>query len=290
MRTCLGILLLLVAGALCACRTTLPGATPGPLVRTPGATAVPAAPSGVLPPCPLWCCGPDRGRLVRRPWTLALEAGPLWTTRNDAAIPGDTGTRFGLDEVTGAGPFPWSRITLTARVSPRQEVRVLYAPLSIEETGRLDRDVVFRGRTFLADAPVTATYRFNSWRATWRYLLACGEDWSFKVGGTLKVRDAEVGLSQAGVRERKVDLGFVPLAHLAFEKRLEPRWRLRAELDGLAAPQGRAFDGSLTLLHDAHERWSVGLGYRTLEGGADNSDVYTFAWLHQVFLTVEARF
>ena len=235
------------------------------------------------------CC-PERGRRRSRPWTLALEGGPVWLARNDAALPGDVGTRFGLDEVTGSGPFAWSRITVTVPWGARHEVRVLFAPLDIQETGTLDRDVRFRGRTFAAGVPTRATYRFDSWRATYRYLLACGRDWSLKVGGTLKVRDAEIALEQGGVRERKLDLGLVPLVHLAFEKRLARRWRLRAELDGLAAPQGRAFDGALTLLHDATDRWSIGLGYRTLEGGADNDDVYTFAWLHQVFLTIEARF
>ena len=38
------------------------------------------------------------------------------------------------------------------------------------------------------------------------------------------------------------------------------------------------------------ERWTVAAGYRTIEGGADNEDVYTFAWLHSVVASVGFRF
>ena len=31
-------------------------------------------------------------------------------------------------------------------------------------------------------------------------------------------------------------------------------------------------------------------GYRTLEGGADNDSVYTFAWLHYALVEIGARF
>lgn len=272
------------------CQTSFLRGTPGPLVQPSGSRMTTSGPTATPGACLAWCCGPERGRLVRRPWTLALEAGPVWSARNDVAIPGDTGTRLALDDVTGSGPFAWTRATVTARLGTRHEARLLFAPLTIEETGLLPHDVRFRGRTFVAGVPTTATYRFDSWRATWRYLLLCGDDWTLKVGGTLKVRSAEIALEQAGQSERKVDLGLVPLAHASFEKRLAPRWRFEADLDGLAAPQGRAFDASVRLLYDASDRWSVGVGYRTLEGGADNDDVYTFAWLHQAFLAFEVRF
>ncbi|MCA9315488.1 MAG: hypothetical protein KDB73_08345 [Planctomycetes bacterium] len=278
-----GVAALLLAG----CRTSLRVGTPGPLVHAArGADAG----SGCTPCGTVWCCGPERGRPVGPAWTLSLEGGPVWTTRNDAAIPGDTGTRFAIDDVTGAGPFAWTRAALTARFGTRHELRFLYAPLDIEESGRLAKDVTFRGRTFTAGSDVKARFRFDSWRATYRYLLACGPDWSLKVGGTLKIRDAEIALEDAGGRERKTDLGLVPLLHVAYERRLAPRWRFLADLDGLAAPQGRAFDLSARLLYDVDRRWSLGVGYRTLEGGADNDEVYTFSWLHQVFVALEARF
>jgi hypothetical protein len=80
------------------------------------------------------------------------------------------------------------------------------------------------------------------------------------------------------------------LLHLEAHYRFAPRWRLSADLDGLAAPQGRAFDFALKVHYDLSRRWTVGLGYRTIEGGADNDEVYTFAWLHQAVVSLGFRF
>ena len=75
-----------------------------------------------------------------------------------------------------------------------------------------------------------------------------------------------------------------------FSSIFRPGWRFVADLDGAAAPQGRAFDLALKVHRDISERWSVGVGYRTLEGGADNDTVYTFAWIHQALVSLSYRF
>ena len=63
-----------------------------------------------------------------------------------------------------------------------------------------------------------------------------------------------------------------------------------AELDGLASSRGRAFDFTLRGHYDLSDQWSVGPGYRTIEGGADNDEVYNFAWLHSIVAAVAFRF
>lgn len=284
-------ILLLAAGAaaLTGCRTPLPQSVRAPVVaRTPVAVQPSVRSCDLLKRC-MWIRGPERKRPFRR-WQVELEAGPVWQTRNDVALPGDTGTRFALDDVTGAGAFPWGRVTVDYRISPRHSVRAMIAPLEISETGTLNQPVSFDGRTFAAGPATKATFRFNSYRLTYRYLLASGCDWAFHIGATAKIRDAKIELEQGGVIERSTDLGFVPLLHVAFEKRFSKRWRMTADLDGAAAPQGRAFDFAAKLHHDFNDRWSIGLGYRTLEGGADNDTVYTFTWLHQAVLSATYRF
>jgi hypothetical protein len=51
-------------------------------------------------------------------------------------------------------------------------------------------------------------------------------------------------------------------------------------VDGLAGGPGRAVDAALRLGYDAGGPWMVQAGNRTLEGGADVRDVYSFARLH----------
>lgn len=239
--------------------------------------------------CVAWACGPREGERYSR-LQIELEAGPVWQSRNDVAIPGDTGDQFALDDLAGAGPFPYGRIIVDWNIAQRHSVRALVAPLELSGTDTLDRSVSFDGTTFAAGQRTKATYKFNSYRLTYRYLLGCGCDWSFHVGVTAKIRDAKIELQQGDLSARNTDLGFVPLLHLGFEKRLSKRWRFAADFDGAAAPQGRAFDLAAKLYYDVDDHWSLGMGYRMIEGGADNDTVFTFAWLHQAVFSVAYRF
>ncbi len=58
----------------------------------------------------------------------------------------------------------------------------------------------------------------------------------------------------------------------------------------LAAPQGRAFDVALKGRYALGSRAELAAGYRTVEGGADNDEVYTFAWLHYAVASLMYRF
>jgi hypothetical protein len=88
--------------------------------------------------------------------------------------------------------------------------------------------------------------------------------------------------------QSKKNVGFVPLFHFRASKSLNSDWGFRFDLDGLAAPQGRAFDAAFFIERKIPDsRFTAFGGYRTVEGGADNDEVYNFAWLH--FLTLGIR-
>ncbi|MGE3172504.1 MAG: hypothetical protein AB7O97_07735 [Planctomycetota bacterium] len=226
---------------------------------------------------------------VARPWAVELEGAAVWQTRNDAAVPGDTGTRVAVDDVTGSGPFGAGRAYLSWQPAERHELRALAAPLSIAGRGELDRPVAFGGRSF-APGPVQARYRFDSYRLTWRYLVHRDDAWSWRLGVTGKIRDAEIALTQGPTTARKTDLGFVPLLHVAGDWRFAPDWRLSLDVDGAWAPQGRAVDAALKAWWQVGDGTELGLGYRTIEGGADNDEVFTFAWLHQAIVSMRFTF
>lgn len=224
-----------------------------------------------------------------QPFTVELEGAALWQSRNDVAVPGDTGTRLSLDGPIGAGPFAAGRVQLGWRPAERHELRALVAPLSLTGTGRLDGPVSFAGESF-APGAARASYRFDSYRLTYRYLVHDGERWDWRVGLTGKVRDAEIGLRQGERQARKTDTGLVPLLHVAGDLVLTPDWRLALDLDGAWASQGRALDAALKAYWDLGGGLELGFGYRTLEGGADNDEVYTFAWIHQALVSLRWTF
>ena len=225
-----------------------------------------------------------------RPLELEVEGGALWQNRNDVRIPGDSGTRFSLADLIGEGEFPVGRVTADWDVDERHALRLVLAPIEVDGTGTLSQPTDFAGATFAAGVPTEGVYEFNSYRLGYRYTFLHTEHWRLRVGGTLFVRDAQVKLSQAGVSASDSDTGLVPLANFAAEVYPSRPVRIVAELDGLAAPQGRAFDFSLKGHLDLNDRCSVSLGYRTIEGGADNDDVFSFAWLNAVVAGITFRF
>ncbi|MGD2160998.1 MAG: hypothetical protein PVG94_07455, partial [Gammaproteobacteria bacterium] len=140
-------------------------------------------------------------------WDIGIEAGPVWQSRNEVQIPGDSGTRFSLDDLAGTGPFPFYRLQLTYEIKPRHSLRFLLAPFEYHESGVFGDDVFFVDQTFAAGLQTEAGYRFNSYRATYRYLFYQGEAWRWHVGVTAKIRDAEITLKQDGKFASDSDTG-----------------------------------------------------------------------------------
>ena len=218
---------------------------------------------------------------------VELESGLAWQSYNDVEIPNDgTATRFSLSELAGSGPWSAGRLTLTWNRNERHGLTLLLAPFSLTEEGVPAEPLRFAGANYLEGVPASATYRFNSYRLSYRYRWRETERTTARVGLTAKVRDARIALAQEDTSSRKDDLGFVPLLHLSGEWRVTPEWQFSAELDALAGGPGRAADLSVKLGRNLSERWSVHGGYRMVEGGADVSEVYAFAWLHYAVLAL----
>ena len=222
---------------------------------------------------------------------LEVEAGQTWQSSNDVQVPNTSaGTRFSLRDLVGQGPWLTGRVYFTWNISQRNGVRLLLAPLSYTETGIFDEPVEFAGASYLPEIPTEATYEFNSWRLTYRYKLKDNNRWKLWIGGSLKVRDAKIGLRQGDTTSKDTDLGLVPLLYFAADYRLAQRWHVLFDFDGLAGGPGRAIDLSLKLRYDINDRWAVTAGYRMLEGGVDIDEVYNFAWFNSAVVSGVYRF
>jgi hypothetical protein len=227
----------------------------------------------LLAAVPLWASAQPQ-----RPNLFEIEAVSINQQRNTAQFPNDpTGTRFSLRDLIGEGNETGVRVSFTRALTPRQELRFLYAPLSLSGTGALPTVTNFQGRAFAAGVPTQADYRFDSYRATWRYRLIEDRDWTVKLGFTAKIRDARIALAQPGVAAEDSNVGLVPLAHAHVERRLGERLTLVGDLDGLAGGPGYAIDIGLRLRYRVNDALSLSAGWRMLDGGADNREQYAFA-------------
>jgi hypothetical protein len=226
--------------------------------------------------------GAGLGQVLFAQTVLEVEGAYVIPGYNDVAIPGNTGTRFSLTEDLEAEETFAFRIRASHTFAERHWVALLAAPLTMESHGTLDKDVNFNGKTYPAGTPLDSTYRFDSYRLIYRYRIHKSQEWQFSFGAAVKVRDAAIKLEGGGISSEKTDTGVVPL--LSFDVIWTPVEKLHLVIDGeaLAAPQGRAEDILFAVQYDVARQLSLQAGYRILEGGSDNDEVYTFALFHQI--------
>lgn len=208
---------------------------------------------------------------------LDLESGVVFTGKNDVRIPGDAGTLFSMKDDLVSDPAFFYRISLGYTIGSRHTLTLLYAPLETKSEGSMAQDIVFEGVTFPANTDLEGTYKFNSYRLTYRYDLVKKPRVEFGLGFTAKIRDAKIALSSAGLASEKTNVGFVPIINFRLLWNIGDKFGLLLYGDALAAPQGRAEDVLIAATYKVSDRLGIRAGYRILEGGADNDEVYNFS-------------
>ena len=222
--------------------------------------------------------------------TIDLETGAVFTGYNDVQIPGDQGTRFSLkDDLTPETKF-FYRLRFSYTIKSRHTLSLLYAPLETTSKGSVPKDILFEGEVFSASTPLRGTYKFNSYRLTYRYNIVQKRRVEFGLGFTAKIRDASIALSSSGLSSKKDNVGFVPIINFRLLWQVHDKVGLLLDGDALAAPQGRAEDISLAATYAFSDNLRIRAGYRILEGGADNDEVYNFALFHYALAGISYTF
>jgi len=221
---------------------------------------------------------------------IDLESGAVFTGYNDVRIPGDNGTLFSLKDDLKTNSDPYFRSRLIYHLNPKHHIILLYAPLTVKATGKVDKNLDFQGEVFQANTALKSIYKFNSYRISYRYDFVRKTKVIFGLGFTAKIRDALISLANDDVKAEKKNVGFVPIINFELDWKMNGKLWLILEGDALAAPQGRAEDIALNLEYHPNKRIGFKIGYRLLEGGADNDEVYTFSLFHYAFLGLSYQF
>jgi hypothetical protein len=211
---------------------------------------------------------------------IDLESGVVFSGYNDVRIPGDQGTLFSLSQELEAAPKVFFRVRAGYTFGTRHNLSLLYAPLTVRSDGSINRDLAFEGVVFPANASLIGFYKFNSYRLTYRYDIVEKPRFEFGLGFTAKIRDAKISLSSPSLYSEKANVGFVPIINFRIAWKADDKLSLLFEGDALAAPQGRAEDILFAAQYKLSDRFGLKAGYRLLEGGADNDEVYNFALFH----------
>ncbi|CAN5453392.1 hypothetical protein BH23BAC1_BH23BAC1_17500 [soil metagenome] len=227
----------------------------------------------------------EGNHLLYAQFSIDLESGAVINgLYNEVRIPGNEGDFFDLEKDFGSDPTFFYRLRLNYTLNNRHTFSVLYAPLAISyQPTSFNRDIFFNGENFTANQNIRANYQFNSYRLTYRYNFVRNGNFRFGAGITAKIRDAAIGLSSDNQVSEKTDFGFVPLINFYATLNLTPDLLLILDGDALVSTQGRAEDIFLGFGYFIiPERLLVKGGYRVLEGGADNDEVYNFTWLNYI--------
>lgn len=209
-----------------------------------------------------------------------FESGLVSTGYNDVRVPGDQGSLFSLKNDLIAAPKVFYRLKAGYKINSRHSISILFAPLQKRSEGNIPKDIIFMKTVFPANNDIDAIYKFNSYRLTYRYDFVQKQNFEFGLGFTAKIRDARIALTSSALFDEKVNVGFVPIINFRLFWRLNNNFGMLLEGDALAAKQGRAEDVLLAATYDFSDHFALKAGYRILEGGADNSTVYSFALFH----------
>ena len=211
---------------------------------------------------------------------IDIETGLVFTGYNNIRIPGNSGTLLSFKTDLKTQPELFYRIRLNYSINVRHTISLLYAPLETKSKGSVSNDILFEGAVFPANTEIRGDYKFNSYRLTYRYDIIKKPNIEFGLGFTAKIRDARIALSSTGLAEEKLNIGFVPIINFRLLWNIDDNYGLLLEGDALAAPQGRAEDVLFAATYSLSDRFKIRAGYRILEGGADNDEVYTFSLFH----------
>jgi len=229
------------------------------------------------------------------PWMVQFEVDPSQTTSNTLQRPNNsTTTRFDIVDFTGENTT-LGRFSLAHRVDwgrTGAEVRLDIVPFQQSGTNVPTTSIRYNGATFEAGVPLSALYQFNTYRLTFDapvFTKVAPDMWTFRLGGTLAIRDAQTRLQQPGLRTNYVNYGPVPLLYAYSAWGPADAWRVESDLDGFPAPGGGGLiDTSARVVWLASRHASVFLGIRYQAGGA-TQDTF-FNCLHQRSALAGVRF
>ena len=216
-------------------------------------------------------------------WSFDIGTGAVFSEQNDVRAPNNSGTDISLSDELETDSRYFLRVKL-AYSKRKHNIAVIAAPLRLTAGGKVEKSVNFEGEEFSANIPLTAVYRFDSYRLSYRYDLFHTRRFQAGFGATAKVRSTTITVEGDGKESRRKNTALVPLVNFRAQLVLTERLSLLLDGDALAVAQGRTEDVLFAVRYKLNKYAALKFGYRILEGRTDVDEVYNFTQLN--YLTV----
>lgn len=212
-----------------------------------------------------------------------IGTGAVFTGYNDIRVPNISGTDISLSDELETDPDYFVRVKLT--YSKRgHNIELFASPLRLEAAGSVNRQMKFAEEKFSANVPLTAVYRFDSYRLTYRYDLINTRRLQAGIGFTAGIRDGSISFQGAGKESEKKDTDFEPLINFRAKLVLSRKLNLLVEGDILAISQGITEDVLFAIQYKLDDKISLKLGYRLFKTGTDVDEIHSSSLLNYVVI------
>ncbi len=203
--------------------------------------------------------------------------------------------------------YLFARLSADLDIGDRNSLVLLYQPLNLTSTVRLDDDLVVDDATFAAGTPMNLRYGFDFVRASWLYDLQPDRDRELALGLSLQLRNAVIDFQAVDGSEQRSnrDIGPVPILKFRTRQPWGERGFWGVEADGFYAPVsylngdnnevvGAILDGSVRAGLEMSSGVDMFVNLRYIGGGAEGidddstgpGDGYTRNWIHLAALSL----
>ena len=219
------------------------------------------------------------------PLAVTYDYSEVSTEFNYFSLPPKSGNRLDLPEGKGGNT---SRLFVEIGNGGASSWTILYSPLTVNYSFVADKNFEFNGKNYTQGLGTQVSYKFNSYRLGYRrnFYFTRVKLW---FGGLLKVRDANLCVTQNNEQNCYDNVGPVPLLNVGAKFIIIGTLYGEVNVDGLAAKQGSAYD---VVADIGMKITGVDLlfGGRLLGGGAENETLENFAQFSYLRLGVKYVF
>ena len=212
---------------------------------------------------------------------FVFEFGAVWMDRNDIKSPGNTGEVLDFNAFAGtADPTSSIRSGFEFYLDKKNEVFIQVSPYELRATGNLPSGAYFDGKNFTPSAGTEdnfIAYRWNEYRARWRYNLLDSNNFTLKLGAGLSVSSNEIELTElVGNKQSQTvsSLVLMPIAHIHTGVKLGLQSELYAEIDAGGLQDNFILDATIQYRYKMSKHWDLGGGYRFENVRINTSNLY----------------
>jgi hypothetical protein len=230
-------------------------------------------------------------------YRTVFEFGPLVQDKNLVRTPNVGGTTIDLEALENEFHYT-ARFIYELYLTDKHELGVWYGPMGLTEFSDPQSVFTVGDTTFDPSDPdaviFDSNYRWWDLRASYKYVLVNNERWKVRIGASLQYSKTEFEV------EQRSDLAFVdmsgipldqqvspivkeghgndeqisPLVHASVAFKINDRWSLETELDGMSSGSEHYWNNGLWVRYRATQLWDLSFGGRRFSAKIDNADFF----------------